>query len=701
MIPGSVLTAREQKAGIAIRELAWALLFGVVYFLAAEAGHRLSFEPGHVATFWPPSGIFLVVLLAVPVNRHALYIASGAVANVLSDVVAHEKLWSLSLAMTFANTLEAIVGSWMIRRGVTGRFSLERLPDVSRLLSAAFLVPLLSAAVAAIAVRLNYDTSFLLIYFVWWIADCVGILIVAPLAWAALYWRQSSIGAPTDWWRTAELAASFITLSACTFLVFLGKWPALGFPFLLIPLLHWPALRFGTVAVAGSIGVMSVIITLATQAGEGPFAHQFTAPAHQAVIVQAFLASVSVPFLALAAMWHEREVAAEEMERRIEQRTRQLAEADQRKDHFLAVLAHELRNPLSPLRYALDVWPSVAANPERSEEIRQIMSNQVNHMTGLIDDLLDVSRIAGGKILLKKECIDLRDVVRTAIQSMQNLANEAGHCITTHVPSVAVMVEGDRARLVQVVGNLLHNAIKYTGQGGQIELAVETHDQVASIRVTDNGPGIPKPDLERIFELFTQVDQTLERSHGGLGIGLTLVKNLVELHGGSAQAFSDGLGHGSSFVITLPCIARGPNPLMSASQSPDRKQLPMRRILVVDDTQASARMLGLLLKSLGQQVETCVDGPSALKTVLEFKPSLIFLDIAMPGMSGYEVATQLKSQPETRDIVLVAMTGFGQASDRQRAFESGFDHHMVKPANIEALTQVIAGEAANSGEPRA
>ncbi len=527
--------------------------------------------------------------------------------------------------------------------------------------------------------------------------------------------RRNSNGGPVDlgllplanrwqasWWRTAELICSFAILGFCTTIVFSNYFPTVAFPFLLMPLLYWPALRFGTVAVAGHIGLMGVIVIYATQRGIGHFADA----TYQAVVVQAFLATCSVPFLALASMWHEREQAADEMERRIEMRTRQLAEADRRKDHFLAVLAHELRNPLAPLTHALHVWPSVEGQPERLNELRSLMSNQLQHMSGLIDDLLDVSRIAGGKILLRDDLVDVRDTVREAAASALSQAEAAGHTLQVCLPPEAIWVRGDHARLCQVLGNLLNNAIKYTDNQGLIQLTASSTNQAALITVTDNGPGIPTSELTRIFELFTQVDQTLERAHGGLGIGLTLVKNLVELHGGSVTAESRGVGHGATFRISLPLAPHSQELAMKPSTSsdtdrastseaaahapqPTANSLPCRRIMVVDDTQASGKMLGLLLKSLGQQVEICCDGPTALRTVSQYRPQLIFLDIAMPGMSGYEVAEKLKSDPQTADIVVVAMTGFGQASDRQRAFESGFDRHMIKPANIDALKAVI------------
>lgn len=684
MKPIHLIQQKHAKDSVAFN-LMVGCLFAAIYLLAAEVGHWLSLKE-NVATSWPPSGIFLMALVACPRPRWKYLIVSGMLANMVSDTVFNNKAFPFSVAMTSANTMEAWIGATYLQRSARSAFSLERLPDIKRLLIVAIIAPVFSAAIAAPAVALQFQGSLIRTFFVWWIADCVGILTVAPLTWALLNWN---IERKSNWLRTFELVGSFIVVGVSSAIVFSDNFPAVEFPFLLMPLLYWPALRFGTVAVASHIGVMAIIVIYATQHNQGAFANT----PYQAVVLQAFLATCSVPFLALAAMWHEREEAAEEMERRIEIRTRQLAEADRRKDHFLAVLAHELRNPLAPLTHALEVWSRIDEQPAELAELRKLMSNQVQHMGGLIDDLLDVSRIAGGKILLREELVDVRDTLNEAVQSARSQYEAAGHAVKVCVPGEPIWVKGDRARLCQIVGNLLNNAIKYTGQHGEIELKAYTSGTQATMAVIDNGPGIPAEELERIFDLFTQVDQTLERAHGGLGIGLTLVKNLVELHGGSVNAVSRGLGCGSTFLVNLPIVRLRDLPMnlpkaQSAALIPS-SQLPCRRILVVDDTHASGKMLSLLLKSLGQVVEVCIDGPSALAMVTEYQPALIFLDIAMPGMSGYEVAERLKSDPATAKIVLVAMTGFGQASDRQRAFESGFDRHMIKPASLDALQEVI------------
>lgn len=705
-VKANLISSTDRAGTVAIR----ALLFGAFYLLTAELGFALSFEQGSVATFWPASGLFIAVLLSQPYARWPLFLAVAAAANFLFQTYLHKKGLPLGFGLTAASIAEASFGAALLRRRFGERFSLHRLPDVCWLLITACVAPMFSAILAALALRSRFPfTPVDNLYYAWWIADCVGILIAAPLTWSFLSLESLSYqplslephsheGEPSEtvtwqwpgWRPTLEWSASLTASVIGASIVFFNPSEILSFPFLLLPLLLWPALRLGTVGVAANVGVMAVVITLATQFRAGPFFQEVTLPAQRALYVQAFLAASSAPFLVLAAMWHERKQAAQEMERRIEQRTRQLAEADQRKDHFLAVLAHELRNPLSPLSHALQIWPSVSSEPEKLEALRSIMNNQVRHMTGLIDDLLDVSRIAGGKLLLRREDLNICEVVCAAVQSIEGLAETSGHHVRLHMPSQPLFVHGDRDRLEQVVGNLLHNAIKYTDANGQIDVLVEGTDHAVRIAVCDNGPGIPPADLDRIFDLFAQVDQTLERSHGGLGIGLTLVKNLVTLHGGQVEAFSDGPGRGSRFQVTLPCIE--PPPTTTTDSSPhsgSQRPLPKHRILVVDDTQASGRMLAMLLRTLGQEVELRFDGESALEAAASLRPDLIFLDIAMPGMSGYDVAQRLRANPVTEPIVLVAVTGFGQESDRQRAFESGFDHHIVKPASLDALKQII------------
>ncbi|HEY9422376.1 MAG TPA: PAS domain S-box protein, partial [Thermoanaerobaculia bacterium] len=367
-----------------------------------------------------------------------------------------------------------------------------------------------------------------------------------------------------------------------------------------------------------------------------------------------------------------------------------LREADRRKDQFLATLAHELRNPLAPISNALHIWPLVEHDPVETGRVRDMMGRQVGQLIRLIDDLLDVSRISRGKIELRKERLDLATIIEGAIEAVRPLVDGCGHELTVVLPAEPVAIEGDVGRLMQVFGNLLNNAAKYSGRNGRIRVAAAREGNDVVVSVQDEGPGIPPEMLAAVFEMFVQVDQTLDRAHGGLGIGLTLVKNLVELHGGTVEAKSDGPGRGSEFVVRLPALNGDlTQPAAEASSAP-HPSLPMPgcRVLVVDDVKPSADTLSMMLAGLGQEIRTAYDGWSALAAAAEFRPDVAFLDIAMPEMDGYEVAKRLR-QMSGCGPVLVALTGYGQEEDRRRALEAGFDHHLVKPASLDALRQLL------------
>ncbi|MGQ0636816.1 MAG: CHASE3 domain-containing protein [Planctomycetaceae bacterium] len=414
---------------------------------------------------------------------------------------------------------------------------------------------------------------------------------------------------------------------------------------------------------------------------------QASANAYQSVLFSTLLALLLGLSTLWAFLWLLRRYLSS-----LARSTSALLEADRRKDEFLATLAHELRNPLSPISNALQLWPKVERDPERMEELRQIMERQLRQMTRLIDDLLDVSRINSGKIELRKQPADLNTLIAVAIESVQPFVESADQHLTVDSPREPLIVEGDVARLTQVFSNILHNASKYAGRQGRIQIAVERRGKTALVSISDNGPGIPPQMLTRIFELFQQVDQTLERSHGGLGIGLTLVKRLVEMHGGEVEARSAGPGKGSEFIVTLPVFAAGTNasdPPAAQQFSSETSSLPRLKILVVDDVRASAKTLAMLLRSLGQEVWVEHDGPAALATARVTRPEVIFLDIAMPGMSGYEVARQVRVDPACHDVFLVALTGYGQEEDRRRAIEAGFDRHVTKPVSLASLEQLL------------
>jgi CheY-like chemotaxis protein/nitrogen-specific signal transduction histidine kinase len=369
----------------------------------------------------------------------------------------------------------------------------------------------------------------------------------------------------------------------------------------------------------------------------------------------------------------------------------ELREQDRHKDEFLATLAHELRNPLAPIRNALQVMRLARNDPAALENSETIIDRQVQQMVRLIDDLLDLSRVSRGKIELRKERVDLGDVLKSAIETSRPLIEEYGHKLTVSVPDEPVPLNADLTRLSQVFLNLLNNSAKYTERGGQIWLCAERRDDTVVVRVRDTGVGIPPQMLPRIFEMFTQVDRSLDRAQGGLGIGLTLVWRLVEMHGGSVEARSEGAGKGSEFIVRLP-VARDAgldNPDKGSEKECAGPSCRSRRILVVDDNQDAANSLAMLLRMKGHDVRTAYDGLEAVDAAAAHKPDVVLLDVGLPRLNGFDVARRIRESETHRSIVLVALTGWGHDEDRRRSKEAGFDHHMVKPADPAALDRVL------------
>ncbi len=370
---------------------------------------------------------------------------------------------------------------------------------------------------------------------------------------------------------------------------------------------------------------------------------------------------------------------------------RDIEQADHRKDEFLAMLAHELRNPLAPARSALEILRAPGLPEAEAAWARDVIDRQVQLMARLVDDLLDVSRITRGKIALRAEPVEAAAVVARAVETTRPQIDAKRQGLSVWLPREPVWLRADAARLAQVFANLLNNASKFSEDGGRITLTAERHGDELVLRVRDSGVGIPANMLTNVFELFTQVDRSLDRSQGGLGIGLTLVKRLVEMHGGTVRAHSDGPGSGSEFTVRLPVLAVAP-----AGQ--DRQTGPVaprgagRRVLIADDNLDGAQSLGRLARLLGHEVRLCHDGPSALELSETFGPEVVLLDIGLPGMDGYEVARRLRLRPGADALLLVAVTGYGQEEDLRRSREAGFDLHLVKPIDPKALGGILAGK---------
>src|SRR5262245_2804722 len=383
------------------------------------------------------------------------------------------------------------------------------------------------------------------------------------------------------------------------------------------------------------------------------------------------------------------EEALRESERRTQEHAAELADLHRRKDEFLAMLSHELRNPLSPILNAAHILRLQKDENPLQQQARGVIERQVNQLSRLVNDLLEVSRVITGTIRLRPERLDVRGVVEQAVESASPLIDQRGHQLLISLPAEPVWLDGDAARLEQVVINLLNNAAKYTHDGGMIWVNLQPEGDQVTLRVRDTGVGIAPELLPHIFDLFTQADRSLDRSQGGLGIGLSLTQRLVELHHGEIEAHSAGLGQGSEFIVRLPVLRTSEMETDMTSTGTSKQAAQGWRILVVDDNVDAANMIAMMLRLFGHHAETVYSAKSALEMAVEYRPDFVVLDIGLPGMDGYEVARRLRQIPELKDTPLIAATGYGQDADRQRSEEAGFDYHLVKPIDPEKLQTVL------------
>ena len=483
--------------------------------------------------------------------------------------------------------------------------------------------------------------------------------------------------------------------------------------------------QFGAAIVDDGKAGRTIVVNATRDERAAPNGNGFDRAGIRALIVAPLLRDgrlTSCLFLAAPEprQWSEREVAlvgavaertwlaAERL--RLDHALRQsgmaLREADRRKDEFLATLAHELRNPLGLIRNVVSLLQSPAATDSEIRWGRDIIDRQVNYLTRLTDDLFDVSRITRDKLDLRKEDVQLAEIINGAVESCGPLMNERGHIFTLNMPSEPVYLSGDKIRLTQAIMNLLNNAAKYTPRSGRIDLSVECDGDEICIRVTDTGIGIAAEDLNRVFDLFFQADRSFARSEGGLGLGLTLVNRLVAIHGGSVAVQSAGLNQGSEFIVRLPVIG---SPSLASHDverihSPKAQATGQRRVLVADDFPESAQLLARLLRQDGNDVRVALDGLEAVDTAAHFHPDIVLLDLAMPKLNGYEAASKIRQQPGGKNVILIALTGWGQQQDRRRTKEAGFDVHLTKPVNYQAIAKLLndlSGDARLANRPAA
>jgi signal transduction histidine kinase/CheY-like chemotaxis protein len=398
----------------------------------------------------------------------------------------------------------------------------------------------------------------------------------------------------------------------------------------------------------------------------------------------------------------------ETLDRRVTERTRalqasdaQLREANRRKDEFLATLAHELRNPLAPVRNAIQVLRLKGLASPEINWASELIDRQVQAMSRLIDDLMDVSRINQGKIELRHEEVVLADILRDAVETTRPLIDEYGHSLTLNLPGEPLRLRADPTRLAQAFMNLLNNAAKYMDQGGSIAVTAEADGHEVVVTVEDSGIGIAADRLDSVFEMFSQVETALSRARGGLGIGLSLTQRLVEMHGGTVRAQSEGLGRGSRFVVRLPLAtpqrAKAAAPRLPAETPAPAKPPAGLRILVADDNRDAAETMAMVFEAMGHNVRHVNDGEAAVDEAIAFKPQVVLLDIGMPKLNGYEACRKIRMQPAGAAMQIIAITGWGQPEDRLKSQDAGFDHHLVKPVDPAAVAQLIASLAAGKG----
>jgi signal transduction histidine kinase/ActR/RegA family two-component response regulator len=641
----------------------------LVYVATAWVGFEVAVVAEQVTLVWAPSGIALAAVVLGGTRLASGVLLGALVANLTTDVPV-----VTALAIAVGNTLEALLGAYFLRR-VAFRPRVDRLRDALGLI---FLAGALSTTVSATTGSVSLCVSgvqpwsaFAVLWRDWWLGDTTGVLVVAPML---LTW----LGAPRPRWTPRDAAQASVLLVVLLIVGAVSFGPPSGtvlsaYPvhYLAFPVVIWAALRFGPRGAASVVFFLAAVSVIGMTQGFGPALLRATS--ERLLLVQLFIAVVASTGLLLGAAIAERNATHEA-----------LRASDRKKTEFLATLAHELRNPLAPIAGAVELLRG-ETDRAAAERLRRTIERQSTNLVRLVDDLLDVSRITSGKVHLRKRRVDFAEVLENAIEISRPHIESRAQTLEVEMPH-SIRLEGDPTRLAQVISNLLNNAASNGVQGGHIWLSAHASRGEVVIRVRDDGAGMTRDDLAHVFELFAQGRGTGRMS--GLGIGLTLAKHLVTLHGGSITAESGGAGQGSEFTVRLPGVHAelDPAPSGGSPATTPRAALPAAlRILVVDDNVDAAEMLAALLEGRGHDVHVAFDGTSALAQVRDSVPDVVLLDIEMPGMSGLEVARALRSDPRCDGARIIAVSGYGQARDCERSRAAGFDVHMVKPVQPETL----------------
>jgi len=681
--------ASSSAAGVAVT----AALVAAGCALGASAGIWIRFPGLGAAILFLPYAVVTAGLLRTPSRRWWIVLLAASVGDFLPHWWGGQGIPFVLLAEV-VNLGRAIIAAVGVRRFArSGRFESMR-EMVAYLLVAVLVAPAVAAlGGAAVVSWLDRSPGFWLIWQEWWLLNAITGLIVLPLLAADLRGLlASSLRVPRR--RLAEgalLALSLLAVGVAVFARSYDRSPThQAHLYWALPFLLWAAVRFGPRGTcAALLGVTSLSVWGAI-AGRGPFAPG--ASTENLLELQVFLVAVSVPVLLLASLIKQQRrtaAALTEVEKRKSVEAT-LMESHRRKDEFLAMLGHELRNPLAPMSIALQILQEAPPASRDATWARESISRQLRHMTRLLDDLLDISRVTLGKIQLQLAPVNVGQVIASAVEATRPLIASGAHQLTVKVPADSVVIRGDAVRLTQVVANLINNAAKYTERGGRIDVAVDHSGEEVRVSVRDNGIGIAADALERIFDLFSQLPGGHERAQGGLGVGLTLARRLVEMHGGTVEALSEGANRGTEIVVRLPAPPAAPASTPPAPAPAVETARPASlRILAVDDNVHMAQGLASILRMWGHNVRTAHDGAAALEVATQFAPEVVLLDLSLPRVDGLEVARRLRQTPEHTPALMVSMSGFGQEDTRRHSGEAGFHHHLTKPFDMSTLRAML------------
>ena len=666
------------------------LALAAVYVAAGKFGLLFAFVHASASPVWPPTGLAIAAVLLLGRWVWPAVFVGAFLVNVTTAGSA-----ASSLGIAAGNTLEALLAGYLVGRFASGPAAFERARDIFVFAGLAGFVSTAASASIGVASLVAGGFASLAeaprIWWTWWLGDLAGALIVTPAI--ILWFRTRPLG-------FADRSAETVLALASTALVGLVAFGELGtgrsLSFICLPPLAWAAFRLPPREVATCVVLLSGIAVRGTVAGIGTFSR---GDANESLLMlEAFMATISMTMLPVAAVVAETQRVAD-VRRRVQaerekllQRERELRSqaevASRAKDDFLAMLSHELRNPLAAATSAVHVLEATGPPEDRQRaQATAILGRQLRHLGRLLDDLLDVALVTGGGIALERKPTDLARTVLDGVDALRIARRLEDHELA--VDARPVWVLADPARLEQVVTNLLANAVKYTPAGGHIKVSTEAAGTDAVLRVEDDGIGISEETLPFLFELFFQVERPLSRPQGGLGLGLTLVRRLVELHGGTVQAASEGPGKGAAFVVRLPAVPASVETVPAVSDAPAGRE--HGHVLLVEDSADAREILRMILELSGYLVTCAEDGPGGVAAALRCRPGAALVDIGLPGYDGYEVARRIRAAPEGASVLLVALTGYGQPADRRRAEEAGFDLHFVKPVDPSRLIALLAG----------